>query len=160
MRPRRAAQDLSGVVGTILPAFSSRQSASPTSSFCEDVWSAVEKAHARKRIAKFDLNGLLPDQQLPDTDVSFVAPPRLLFCDMYPTERVGRWNFTTGLSQVGSRTGAPSRRKCSASGHVSSPLHVARSVRISRTARPHLLRPKAYVTYHAGTAFDPPYRTL
>jgi hypothetical protein len=34
--------------------------------------------------------------------------------------------------------------------HVSSPLHVARSMRISRTARPHLLRATAYGTYPAG----------
>src|SRR6266545_6909474 len=31
--------------------------------------------------------------------------------------------------------------------HVSSPLHVARNVRISRIARPHLLHAKAYGTY-------------
>jgi len=43
--------------------------------------------------------------------------------------------------------------------HVSSPLHVARSMRISRTARPHLLRLKAYGTYHAGAAFGPSRRT-
>ncbi len=43
--------------------------------------------------------------------------------------------------------------------HVSSPLHVARSMRISRTARPHLLRLKAYGTNHAGAAFGPSRRT-
>jgi hypothetical protein len=33
--------------------------------------------------------------------------------------------------------------------HVSSPLHVARNVRISRIARPHLLHAKAYGAYPA-----------
>jgi hypothetical protein len=43
--------------------------------------------------------------------------------------------------------------------HVSSPLHVARSMRISRTARPHLLHAEAYGTYHAGATFRPSRRT-
>src|SRR5450631_1758451 len=43
--------------------------------------------------------------------------------------------------------------------HVSSPLHVARNVRISRIARPHLLHAKAYGTYPAGATFGPS-RTL
>jgi hypothetical protein len=34
-----------------------------------------------------------------------------------------------------------------------------RSVRISRTTRPHLLRLKAYGTYHTGAAFGPKRRT-
>jgi hypothetical protein len=50
-----------------------------------------------------------------------------------------------------SSASVPVSRPC----HVSSPLRVARSVRISRTARPHLLRLKAYGTYHAGAAFNP-----
>src|SRR5712672_2099764 len=37
----------------------------------------------------------------------------------------------------------------------SSPLHVARSMRISRTARPHLLHATAYGTYPAGATFGP-----
>ena len=43
--------------------------------------------------------------------------------------------------------------------HVSSPLHVARNVRISRIARPHLLHAKAYGTYPAGATFGPSRRT-
>ena len=43
--------------------------------------------------------------------------------------------------------------------HVSSPLHVARNVRISRIARPHLLHAKAYGTYPAGVTFGPSRRT-
>ena len=43
--------------------------------------------------------------------------------------------------------------------HVSSPLHVARSVRISRTARSHLLPVEAYGTYHAGATFGMSRRT-
>src|SRR5271169_2775482 len=43
--------------------------------------------------------------------------------------------------------------------HVSSPLHVARSMRVSRTARPHLLRVEAYGTYPARATFDPSYCT-
>src|SRR5215471_3755315 len=34
-----------------------------------------------------------------------------------------------------------------------------RSMRISRTARPHLLHVEAYGTYHAGATFDPSRRT-
>jgi len=37
--------------------------------------------------------------------------------------------------------------------HVSSPLHVERSVRISRTALPHLLHAEVYGTYPAGATF-------
>jgi len=40
--------------------------------------------------------------------------------------------------------------------HVSSSLHVARSVQISRSARPHLLHAKAYGTYPAGATFGLP----
>src|SRR3954447_17433163 len=43
--------------------------------------------------------------------------------------------------------------------HVSSPLHVARNVRISRIARPHSLRAKAYGTYPAGATFGRSRRT-
>ena len=43
--------------------------------------------------------------------------------------------------------------------HVSSPLHVARNVRISRIARPHLLHAKADGTYPAGATFGPSRRT-
>jgi hypothetical protein len=43
--------------------------------------------------------------------------------------------------------------------HVSRPLHVARNVRISRIARPHLLHAKAYGTYPAGATFGPSRRT-
>ena len=43
--------------------------------------------------------------------------------------------------------------------HVSSPLHVARNVRISRIARPHWLHAKAYGTYPAGATFGPSRRT-
>src|SRR5208282_1761539 len=42
--------------------------------------------------------------------------------------------------------------------HVSSPLHVARNVRISRIARPHLLHAEAYGTYPAGATFGPSRR--
>src|SRR6516164_5031410 len=38
--------------------------------------------------------------------------------------------------------------------HVSSPLHVERSVRISRTALPHLLHVEAYWTYPAGATLS------
>src|SRR5271167_535585 len=43
--------------------------------------------------------------------------------------------------------------------HVSSPLYVARNVRISRIARPHLLHAEAYGTYPAGATFGPSRRT-
>jgi hypothetical protein len=43
--------------------------------------------------------------------------------------------------------------------HVSSPLRVERSVRISRTALPHLLCVEAYWTYPAGATFGPSRRT-
>jgi hypothetical protein len=74
--------------------------------------------------------------------------------------RVGPGNFTPSLSQVGSRTGAPAWVEDPDPHHVSSPLHVARSVRISRTARPHLLHANAYGTYPAGATFGLSRRTL
>src|SRR6516162_673667 len=43
--------------------------------------------------------------------------------------------------------------------HVSSPRHVERSVRISRTALPHLLHGEAYWTYPAGATFGLSRRT-
>ena len=43
--------------------------------------------------------------------------------------------------------------------HVSSPRHVERSVRISRTALPHLLHVEAYWTYPAGATFGLSRRT-
>src|SRR5271157_1180284 len=88
--------------------------------------------------------------------------------------RVGQRDCTVGLSQVGSRTGAPvwvevwvpcclalssasvpASRPC----HVSSPLHVERSLRIARTTLPHLLHAKAYGTYPAGATFSMSRRT-
>ena len=39
-------------------------------------------------------------------------------------------------------------------GPVSNSLHIARSMRISRTTRPCTLHLKVYETYHAGTTFD------
>jgi integrase len=51
--------------------------------------------------------------------------------------------------KVGSRTGAPTDRTVQ-SRHVSSPLRVARNMRISRIARPHLLRVRAYNLSHRG----------
>src|SRR5262252_2200003 len=44
--------------------------------------------------------------------------------------------------------------------HVSSPRHVERSVRISRTALSCLLRLKGYGTYRAGAPFGVSQRTL
>src|ERR1700738_4274878 len=41
--------------------------------------------------------------------------------------------------------------------HVSSPRHVERSMRISRTALPHLLHVEAYETYPAGATFGSAY---
>ena len=55
-----------------------------------------------------------------------------------------------------SSASVPLSRPC----HVSSPLHVARNVRISRIARPHLLHANAYGTYPAGATFGPSRRTL
>jgi hypothetical protein len=46
-------------------------------------------------------------------------------------------------SSVGSRAGAPVWAGGPDPHHVSSPLHVARNVRISRIARPHLLHANA-----------------
>src|SRR5882724_8484088 len=62
-------------------------------------------------------------------------------------------------SSVGSRAGAPVWPGGPDPHHVSSPLHVARNVRISRIARPHLLHAKAYGTYPAGATFGPSRRT-
>ena len=62
-------------------------------------------------------------------------------------------------SSVGSRAGAPVCPGGPDPHHVSSPLHVARNVRISRIARPHLLRASAYGTYPAGATFGPSRRT-
>ena len=62
-------------------------------------------------------------------------------------------------SSVGWRAGAPVWPGGPDPHHVSSPLHVARNVRISRIARPHLLRAKAYGTYPAGATFGPSRRT-
>src|SRR5882724_544880 len=56
-------------------------------------------------------------------------------------------------SSVGSRAGAPVWPG------GPSPPHVARNVRISRIARPHLLHAKAYGTYPAGATFGPSRRT-
>jgi hypothetical protein len=44
--------------------------------------------------------------------------------------------------------------------HVSSPLHIERSGRISRTTLSCVLHAKGYVTYRAGAAFDAGRRTL
>src|SRR6516225_1120146 len=73
--------------------------------------------------------------------------------------RVARRTLTSGRSQVGSRTGAPVWVEGFRPRHVSSPLHVERSVRISRTALPHLLHVKAYWTYPAGATFGLSRRT-
>jgi hypothetical protein len=62
-------------------------------------------------------------------------------------------------TMVGSRTGAPTPIEVFRSGHVSSPRHIERSVRISRTALPHLLHFKAYGAYHARATFGLPYCT-
>jgi hypothetical protein len=60
---------------------------------------------------------------------------------------------------VGSRTGAPAGVEAFGPSHVSSPRHIERSVRISRTALPHSLHLKAYGTYPARATFGLPYRT-
>src|SRR5215831_5282361 len=52
-------------------------------------------------------------------------------------------------THVGSRTGAPAQPSVQPC-HVSSPRHVARSVRISRTARSHLLRVRVYNLSYRG----------
>src|SRR5277367_6202885 len=57
-------------------------------------------------------------------------------------------------AQVGSRTGAPALAEASRPCHVSSPLHVARNVRVSRIARPHSLHAEAYGTYPARSLSD------
>jgi len=62
-------------------------------------------------------------------------------------------------SVVGSGTGAPARVGAFRPSYVSSPRHIERSVRISRTALPHSLRLKAYGTYPASATFGLPYRT-
>ena len=66
---------------------------------------------------------------------------------------------STSRSSVGSRAGAPVWLGGPDPHHVSSPLHVARNVRISRIARPHLLHAKADGTYPVGTTFGPSRRT-
>jgi len=75
------------------------------------------------------------------------------------TWRVAQGSLTPTRSQVGSRTGAPVWVEGFRPRHVSSPLHVERSVRISRTALPHLLHVKAYWTYPAGATFGLSRRT-
>src|ERR1035438_2669683 len=81
------------------------------------------------------------------------APPHPDHC------RVAGRTFPSGLSQVGSRAGAPVWPGSPDPHHVSSPLHVARNMRISRIARPHLLHAKADGTYPAGATFGPSRRT-
>src|ERR1700737_1863963 len=56
-------------------------------------------------------------------------------------------SVSTSRSSVGSRAGAPVWPGGPDPHHVSSPLHVARNVRISRIARPHLLHAKALDVY-------------
>jgi 3-hydroxyisobutyrate dehydrogenase-like beta-hydroxyacid dehydrogenase len=60
---------------------------------------------------------------------------------------------------VGSRTGAPAGVDAFRPCRVSSPLRVERSMRISRTALPHLLHVEAYWTYPAGATFGRSRRT-
>ena len=69
------------------------------------------------------------------------------------SHHLDRAAFPAPASSVGSRTGAPVAAEAFRPLHVSSPRHVARSVRISRTTRTHLLRAKAYETYPAGATF-------
>nr|WP_201456121.1 hypothetical protein [Bradyrhizobium macuxiense] len=61
-------------------------------------------------------------------------------------------------TSVGSRAGAPHGHAFVAM-HVSGPLHLARSMQISRTARPHLRQFKGYGTYHVGATFVVSYFT-
>src|SRR5216684_9260942 len=63
----------------------------------------------------------------------------------------------TPRSSVGSRAGAPTPSEIPRPCHVSSPRHVERSMRISRTALPHLLHVEAYETYPAGATFGSAY---
>jgi len=70
--------------------------------------------------------------------------------------RVGPGNFTPSLSQVGSGTGAPVLIS-SRPNHVSSPRHVERSMRFSRTTLSCLFRLKGYGTYRAGATFEAAY---
>ena len=84
----------------------------------------------------------------------------------------GREGHRPPLPPVGSRTGAPALgsgrlAQCFRTGpqfgchrHVSSPLHVERSGRISRTALSCVFHVKGYVTYRAGAAFGAGLRTL
>src|SRR6266478_4847330 len=65
--------------------------------------------------------------------------------------------FHLSPSQVGSRTGAPTPSEIPRPCHVSSPRHVERGMRISRTALPHLLHVEAYETYPAGATFGSAY---
>ena len=71
----------------------------------------------------------------------------------------GQRSVFTPRSSVGSRAGAPVWSGGPDPHHVSSPLHVAHNVRISRIARPHLLHAKADGTYPAGATFGPSRRT-
>src|SRR5260370_17298302 len=69
--------------------------------------------------------------------------------------------FPSGCKQdeirVGSGRGAPTPSEIPRPCHVSSPRHVERSMRISRTALPHLLHVEAYETYPAGATFGSAY---
>ena len=62
-------------------------------------------------------------------------------------------------SSVGSRTGAPALAEASRPCPVSSPLHVARNVRVSRIARAHSLHAEVYGTYPARATFGLSRRT-
>src|SRR6476620_3666840 len=66
---------------------------------------------------------------------------------------------TASRIAVGSRTGAPAGVEAFRPCHVSSPLRVERSMRISRTALPHLLHVEAYWTYPAEATFGRSRRT-
>src|SRR6202171_5633912 len=66
-------------------------------------------------------------------------------------------SVSTSRSSVGSRAGAPTPSEIPRPCHVSSPRHVERSMRISRTALPHLLHVGAYETYPAGATFGSAY---
>ena len=75
--------------------------------------------------------------------------------------RVGDWRAGLGRSLCSL---LPRPFGCEVSQHrdrayVSSPRHVERSVRISRSTLSCLLRPKDYGTYRAGATFGPDRRT-
>jgi len=78
----------------------------------------------------------------------------------FPHPLIGRvedWRAGLGRS-LGSLLSRPFVCECptiSTDATFPVPLHVARSVRISRTARPHLLHANAYGTYPAGADFRP-----